>query len=133
MKQNYIVDDIDEFTEALRLIVFTCFGKDTENSEGDEFLSAIHKLPPEEKKEIDRVLTHNESLVIVKNHLKKQKSKKTGEIRYILTDDLFSSIVEDLNSRMVSNILRDLTSRGIMESAYDSELNDFVFWVKDEE
>ena len=31
---------------------------------------------------------------------------------------------------MVSNIVKGLVSRGLVESAFDSEKNDFVFWVR---
>ena len=37
-----------------------------------------------------------------------------------------------MNSRMISNLLNGLVSKGLVESSYDSELNDFVFWIKDE-
>jgi len=34
---------------------------------------------------------------------------------------------------MVSNILQGLVQRGIVETAFDDESNDFVFWVKNNE
>jgi hypothetical protein len=33
---------------------------------------------------------------------------------------------------MVSNLLANLSRQGLVESAYDESLNDFVFWAKDE-
>ncbi|NBT08684.1 MAG: hypothetical protein EBS98_07780, partial [Chitinophagia bacterium] len=50
---------------------------------------------------------------------------KTGEI-------LPDTILEELNSRLVSNILNSLVNKGLIESAYDSDTNDFVFWVKND-
>ena len=32
---------------------------------------------------------------------------------------------------MVSNILNQLVQKGLVESAFDTESNDFIFWVKD--
>jgi hypothetical protein len=34
---------------------------------------------------------------------------------------------------MVSNILTKLVSDGIIESAFDTEKNDFIFWVKEQD
>ena len=33
---------------------------------------------------------------------------------------------------MTSNLLASMVSSGILESAYDSEINDFVFWRTNE-
>ena len=33
---------------------------------------------------------------------------------------------------MTSNILNGLVNKGIVETAYDDETNDFVFWIKNE-
>ena len=49
----------------------------------------------------------------------------------MVSDDLFISIIQILNDRMVSNTLANLVSKGLVESAYDSELDDFIFWVKE--
>jgi hypothetical protein len=34
---------------------------------------------------------------------------------------------------MISNILNSLVNKGVLDSAYDSDQNDFIFWVKEEE
>jgi hypothetical protein len=34
---------------------------------------------------------------------------------------------------MISNILNNLVNKGVLESAYDADLNDFVFWIKEED
>ena len=90
-------------------------------------------IKPEEKEEFDKLLSPEESKVIVTQILKKQKHKTTQKLRYLVSDDLFISIIQILNDRMVSNTLANLVSKGLVESAYDSELDDFIFWVKDEE
>jgi len=38
-----------------------------------------------------------------------------------------------MNGRLVSNMLTSLVSKGLIESAYDEQINDFVFWIKDNE
>jgi hypothetical protein len=82
---------------------------------------------------MDETLTHAESAIIIKNYAKKQINKKTKETRYCLTDKLLQLIIEDLNNRMISNILNSLVNKGVLDSAYDNEQNDFIFWVKDED
>ena len=126
----YIVSDLSEFTDKARSIVYNNFGKWDESKTEIDIL--IDSVKEEEKDDLEKVLSYKESLLIVRELLKKQKNKKTNEIRYSLNDTIFMSIVEELNNRMVSNILNSLASKGLVESSYDSEINDFVFWVKDE-
>jgi hypothetical protein len=33
---------------------------------------------------------------------------------------------------MVSNMLNNLVNKGMIETGYDDETNDFIFWIKDE-
>ena len=49
-----------------------------------------------------------------------------------MSDDVFTSIVEDFNSRLVSNLLQQFVSKGLIESSYSVEDNDFIFWLNDE-
>ncbi len=44
----------------------------------------------------------------------------------------FYSIIEDFNARLVSNLLQQLVAKGLIESSYDEEENDFIFWVADD-
>jgi hypothetical protein len=46
---------------------------------------------------------------------------------------MFSDIIHKLNDRMVSNIINILTQKGLIETAFDNEANDFVFWINDEQ
>ena len=34
---------------------------------------------------------------------------------------------------MISNILSGLVNKGLVDTAYDSQSNDFVFWVKEDD
>lgn len=130
--KHYIIDDIEEFTESSRRLVFSHFGEEKVEieSEQDLFLS---NLNPEEEKELDSVLSFSEAKTIVMSLAKVQKHKTTQEKRYLIDDKIFVSILEALNTRLVSNILINLTNKGLIESAYDSTLDDFVFWVKNED
>jgi hypothetical protein len=52
---------------------------------------------------------------------------------YKIKEDDYDDFLVQLNRRMVSNIVKDLVSKGLVESAFDNEKNDFVFWVKGDE
>jgi Mg/Co/Ni transporter MgtE len=135
MKDNeqwFFINDFDEFVDHARSLVFKFFGAVNEEA-SDSLTASLASLSQEEISEMDETLTHEESAIIIKNHAKKQVNRKTKEERYCLTDKLLQSIIEDLNSRMVSNILNSLVNKGVLDSAYDNDQNDFIFWVKDED
>jgi hypothetical protein len=129
--QWFFISDFDNFVDHSRSLVFKFFGE-VNNIADDSMTASLAKLSHEEIKEMDETLTHEESAIIIKNYAKQQINRKTKQIRYCLTDQLLQSIIEDLNSRMVSNILNSLVNKGILDSAYDDEQNDFIFWVKEE-
>lgn len=129
--QWFFINDFDNFVDHSRSLVFKFFGE-VNNIADDSMTASLAQLSQEEIKEMDETLTHEESATIIKNHAKQQINRKTKQIRYCLTDKLLQSIIEDLNSRMVSNILNSLVNKGVLDSAYDDEQNDFIFWVKEE-
>ena len=131
-KQNYIIDNLDNFTDSARRLVYNGFGKGSVE-DPDEFTELVTQISPEEEKELDKVLSHDEALVIVKSMAKEQKHKYEDKSRYIIDEKIFSEIIEAMNARLVSNILTSLANKGMIESAYDSDINDFVFWIKDNE
>jgi regulator of PEP synthase PpsR (kinase-PPPase family) len=129
---KYEIKDLEEFTENVRRLVFSGFGKAVEETQ-DDFTDMITKLSSEEETEMNEVLTQQESILIVESLVRKQTKKTTKQIRYVLNEKIFTDILEALNARLVSNILSNLNTRGLIESAYDDELNDFVFWVKEDD
>jgi Mg/Co/Ni transporter MgtE len=131
-KQNYIIDNIEEFTNSARKLVFNGFNKSM-GDDPDEFTKLITDITPEDLEEMNQILTQQESLIIVKNLAKEQKHKITNESRYLIDEKIFSQIIEEMNGRLVSNMLSSLASKGMIESAYDNDINDFVFWIKDNE
>jgi hypothetical protein len=121
----FVVTNLDELINATRALVFNNFGKQ-DSKEPDIISFTIH---PDDLKEIDTVLSFEESKIIVDNLLKKQTHKITKQIRYMVNDQKFSEIISSLNDRMVSNILNSLVNKGLVETAYDSDSNDFIFWI----
>lgn len=127
--QWFIVPDLSEFTDKARAIVYNNFGVWQNKSDIDVIIDDVVE---NEKEEFDKILSHQESLVIVKENVKKERNKITKETRYVLNDEIFAEIVHKLNDRMVSNIINGLVQKGLVETAFDSEANDFVFWIKEE-
>jgi hypothetical protein len=127
MSEWYIIDNLSEFTDKARAIVFNNFGQWNDTSEVDDLIGTVHAT---DQKELDQLLTHQESLIIVKQFSKKQTHKKNNKVRYLLNSNLFYDIIFNLNARMTSNIINNLVQKGLVETAFDNEANDFIFWVK---
>jgi hypothetical protein len=132
MSNKYEIKDIEEFTQSARRLVFAGFGKSVEETK-DEFTNMLQQLSKEEEQEMDNVLSQKESILIVESFAEKQTNKKTKRQRFLVNEKIFTAILEALNSRLVSNILSNLVHKGLIESAYDEKLNDFVFWVKEDD
>jgi hypothetical protein len=130
--QWFFINDFDEFVDHSRSLVFKFFG-DVNQIADDSMTASLYEMTKKEAEEMDETLSHDEAAAIVKNYARKQVNRKTKQTRYCLTDKILQSIIEDLNSRMVSNILNVLVSKGALESAFDTDKNDFIFWVKEED
>lgn len=126
----FVVKDLEELISSTRALVFNNFGKGEDEKDSiDDML--VTRLNKEDQEELDNILSYDESLIIVTSLIKKQFNKKSKKTRYIMTEKIFIKIIESLNDRMVSNLLNSLVNRGLIETAYDDEAEDFVFWVKE--
>jgi hypothetical protein len=128
------ISNIKKFTEYLRNIVYINFKDDNQDDSKNYQINLGEDLPEitdEEKKELSEILTQKECIVIVKETSKKIIHKKTKNIKYLINDNILFKLIEDFNQRMTSNIIAKLVKRGILESAYDDEKNDFIFWKND--
>ena len=125
----FIIKDLDGFINSSRALVFNNFGTKSNESNSSTLSLQIDEI---DKTELDSILSFEESKVIISDHIRKQKNKKNKDIRYTLNDKIFLEIITSLNDRMVSNILHSLVNKGFVETGYDEESNDFVFWVSDE-
>ena len=127
----FIIDDLEKFIESTRVLVFSAFGEENEKS-ADELALFLSDLKDNEAKELEQTISQAECLSIAKNYLKKQYHKVSKKERYIISTDKYMEMMESINARMISNMLTHLASKGLIESAYDTEANDFIFWVKDD-
>jgi predicted transcriptional regulator len=124
----YEIKDVEGFVKSTRILVFNNFGK---NKTDDPIDMLIDNVKPEEQDEFDQVLSQSESLAIAFNILRKQTNDITKKTRYLISDNKFMELVQLLSDRMVSNILNSLVNKGILDTAFDNESQDFVFWIKD--
>lgn len=129
--QWFIIDDLDQFVESSRVLIFDNFGK-KESNNSDELSMILSDLSSDEVDELNQILSQSECMAIAKQFIRVEQNRKTKDVRYVIDTKQYMSMLESFNSRMVSNLLSDLVSKGILDSAYDSESNDFVFWVKDD-
>jgi hypothetical protein len=132
----YKITNIEDFIESCRLMVYHYFGAGDEADVYDgPKLITIDMLSDEEKSEIDSCLNKEEAFLIFKEHAKIKYHKTKNKNEYYLSNTSFMQYIEALNTRMVSNILSNLVKRGVVESTFDEDSNDFVFWVnnKDEQ
>jgi hypothetical protein len=128
-KDWFVINNLEEFINTTRSLVFNNFGKSNESS----IDLLMEEVPTEELDEFNSVLSYDESLTIAKEILKTQINKKTSEKRYLVSDSSYMTLVESLNARMVGNILNNLVNKGLVETAFDEQSNDFIFWCVENE
>lgn len=124
------VVNLDKLVEFSRQLIFYNFAiEDDDDETDDEFIAKVKNIKKEDKEELDRLLPFQESKLIFKSSLRKQVNRKTKKVRYVIRESDYDEVLVELNSRMVSNIIRSLVKKGLVETAFDDDKNDFVFWV----
>ena len=124
------VVNLDRLVEFSRQLIFYNFAiEDDDDETDDEFIAKVKNIKKEDKEELDRLLPFQESKLIFKSSIKKQVNRKTKKDRYVIKESDYDEVLVELNSRMVSNIIRSLVKKGLVETAFDDDKNDFVFWV----
>ena len=124
---QYKIDNKERFLEASRVLTYNLF--DTNGSIGINGVDFNKdSLSKEEQEELDTILSFRETEIISQDFLKQSKNH---EGIFLITEKKYLQFLDTLNSRMVSNILSVMSSKGLLETAFSEEDNDFVFWVKD--
>lgn len=126
----YKITDVEQFVESTRVLVYSVFGS-TDNNDNDQINIMLEHLVEEEKQEIEEILPQKEAMSIFLEFSKQKKNKRKQIIDHYISDKSYFRFIESLNARLVSNMLNSMVNKGIVESAYDAEVNDFVFWIKD--
>jgi hypothetical protein len=128
----FIIDDLDKFIECTRVLIYQNFGSDTRKDILETSFD-INKLDAVELQELDSVLSQTECLLMAKDYIRSQQHKTNKTIRYLISNNEYMKMIECFNSRMVSNMLNNLVNKGVLETAYDAESNDFIFWTKNDD
>lgn len=127
----FIIEDLDKFIESTRVIVFDGFGSDTKAVE--DIANNLSQLSDSERAELEESLSQEECILMSKQFIRTQKHKLRDETRLLMSNKDFHKMIEVFNVRLVSNLLNCLVKRGLLDTAYDNESNDFIFWVKENE
>lgn len=134
------IADIDAFSDYIRNIVYINFKdedfSDEEISEAEwniDLNAELNNITETDQQEMDSILDKDETLVIIKSDCKKIRHKRTKEVKYVMNDNMLYKMIEHVNQRMVSNIIAKLVNGGLLESAFDDEKNEFIFWKKEDE
>ena len=109
-----------------RKLVYYNFDETTEGMDDATFLEKIDNIGQDTEPEMDLLLPYDECKNIFKPMI------FTEENRMYVKDDDYDDFLVQLNQRMVSNIVHGLVKRGVLNTAFDDEKNDFIFWVKKE-
>jgi hypothetical protein len=130
----FAIVNLDSFVNSTRVLVYELFGdQDKEKNENIAKTNTDYeKLTNIEKKEINECLTHQESLLISKDFITEKESKKLKKKKYIISDKNYLLFLESLNARLVSNMLSKMVKQELLDTAFDEESNDFVFWLKED-
>ena len=129
MKQDwYEIIDFFGFTSSLREMIIEDFYSEEEKFKKNKF-GGLFK---EQKEQIEKRLSLQEAENIVSSFIKTKKDN-FGNDSYTISKKSLAKALKELNTRITSIILKDLVSKGVVDTAYDNEKNDFIFWIKDQD
>lgn len=125
------VVNVTKLLNFSRKLVFYNFDSTYSSLDDEEFILKVQEIKLSEEPEVDKLLPYKESLLMFNEHLRREKRKNSakGYTIYIKDKD-YDLFLEQLCERMVSNIIQSLVKKGLVETAFDNEKNDFIFWVK---
>lgn len=122
--------NLDKLINFSRKVVYANLGEEYTDVSDVGFLELVENMPEEQLEEMNTILSLSEARAIFKPFVRQQRHKKTLNIKISILESDYDIILRQLSERMISNIVRNLVNRGLVESAFDEEKNDFVFWVK---
>ena len=126
------VENINKLINFSRKLIYHNFDEQTSQMTDNDFFDRIDNFSETEHQELDTVLPFKESKVIIKEFLKQRRNKKTQEVKVFMRESDYSEYLDRLNHRMISNLVMEMVKKGVLDSAFDDTMNDFVFWVKND-
>lgn len=134
MKQGWLeIDNLDKLIDFSRRLIYSNFDPDKRDQEDQTFFNSLSQFNNMEIAEMDDILPHKEIKIIFNEFIIKKRHKKTKQIRLFIQEDAYENLLEAINSRFVSNIVQRMVGKGLLETAFDAERNDFIFWVNKNE
>ncbi len=137
MEPDYNDDDswmevlnLNKLADFSRRVVYSNFDEDNDKYSDEEFLDIVGemKLNKENREELEQLLPIKETTLILKSLcVVKNRKKKTV---YLIKEVDYDEFLVQLSQRMISNIVLGLVKKDLVETAWDDEKNDFIFWVK---
>ena len=122
--------NLDKLVDFSRKVIFYNFDESNDDLNDQDFMDKIEKIEHTECEELEKLLPKDEVKAIFSDLVVKKRNKNTKKVALFIKEEDYEEVLARLNQRMVSNIVKGLVSRGLVESAFDSEKNDFVFWIK---
>lgn len=132
MSESWLeIMNLEKLINFSRRVIYYNFDDTNVKLDDDAFLDKVDNLSNQsDDDEMDRILPYKEVETIFGEFLHRRKSSATEKKAWFLKDGDYDIILFNMSERMVSNIVRDLVNKGLVESAFDNDKNDFVFWVK---
>lgn len=124
-----MISNLEDLINFSRNVIYNNLGE-YEETDSEEFFEKIKTMTQENKDELDRILPYKECEIIIKEFIIRKRNKNTKETALFMKESDYNKVLEELNQRMVSNIISTLVSKDVLDMAFDEEKNDFVFWVK---
>lgn len=126
-KDNWLeIVSVKKIINFSRKLVYYNFDEETSDMDDVTFLEKIDKIGSDIEPDMDLLLPYDECKNIFKPMLITEKN------RMYIKDEEYDDFLVQLNQRMVSNIVHGLVKKGVLNTAFDDEKNDFIFWVKKE-
>jgi len=125
------VVNLEKLVKFSRKVIYYNFDEKNDRLDDESFIEKIDNISnAKDEQEIERLLPYKESEAIFAEFLKRKVSPGSKQKAWFIKEKDYDTILAQLSERMVSNIVRGLVNKGLVESAFDNEKNDFVFWVK---
>jgi hypothetical protein len=124
------VVNVSKLVNFSRKLVYFNFDHDFSDLDDLQFIEKIQNIKIEDEPEVDQVLPYKESLLIFNQYVYRKKKEEATRYSTYIKDEDYDIFLEQLSERMVSNIIHNLVNKGFIETAFDNDRNEFIFWVK---
>lgn len=123
------VVNLPKLIEFSRKVIYSNFDRTNDSLTDEDFLTKVENinLTKDETEELNQILPFKECEIIFYDFIYIENNQ--GKREMFMEEGSFDMVLLQLNSRMISNIVQNLVKQGHLETAFDNEKNDFVFWV----